>query len=127
MHRNHTTPRARLPTLAGDLRHRAPPLWHAESVTGQRVPAPLLVVMAIASVQTGSAVARTLFDDLGVAGTALLRLVIAATVLLALLRPPLRSWTRRQWLAALVLGVRARGHEPGLLPLARPGAVWVWP
>ena len=98
-----------MPTLAGDLRHRAPPLWHAEPVTGQRVPAPLLVVMAIASVQTGSAVARTLFDDLGVSGTALLRLVIAATVLLVLLRPPLRSWTRRQWLAALVLGVALAG------------------
>jgi len=69
----------------------------------------LLVVMAIASVQTGSAVARTLFDDLGVAGTALLRLVIAATVLLALLRPPLRSWTRRQWLAASTLGVALAG------------------
>ena len=30
-----------------------------------RLPAPLLVLTAVASVQTGSAVARTLFDDVG--------------------------------------------------------------
>ncbi len=75
----------------------------------ERVPAPLLVVTAIACVQTGAAIARTLFDDLGVAGTALLRLVIAAVVLLAVLRPSVRSWTRQQWGAAALLGFALAG------------------
>ncbi|HEX5016197.1 MAG TPA: EamA family transporter [Actinomycetes bacterium] len=75
----------------------------------QRVPAPALVLLAIASVQTGAAIARTLFDELGVAGTALLRLVIAAVVLLLVLRPPVLSWTRRQWAAAGLLGFALAG------------------
>lgn len=88
-----------------------------------RVPAPLLVVLAIASVQTGSAVARTLFDDLGVAGTALMRLLVAAAVLLAVLRPPVRTWTGGQWGAAALLGVALAGmnlvfyHSLDLIPL----------
>lgn len=74
-----------------------------------RVPAPLLVVTAIACVQTGAAIARTLFDELGVGGTALLRLVIAAIVLLVILRPRVRSWTRQQWGAAALLGFALAG------------------
>lgn len=74
-----------------------------------RVPAPALVVTAVASVQTGSAIARTLFDDLGVVGTAWLRLLIAALVLLVVLRPPLRAWTGRQWGAAALLGTALAG------------------
>ena len=69
-----------------------------------RVPAPLLVLVAIASVQLGSAVARTLFDELGAGGSTLLRLGLSALLLLAVLRPAVRSWSRDQWLAALLLG-----------------------
>ena len=69
-----------------------------------RVPPPVLVLVAIASVQTGSAVARTLFDDLGAGGSTLLRLGLSALLLLAVLRPGVRSWTRDQWLAAALLG-----------------------
>lgn len=74
-----------------------------------RVPAPLLVVTAIACVQTGAAIARTLFDDLGVAGTALARLVLAAIIMLVILRPAVRSWTRQQWVATALLGVALAG------------------
>ena len=69
-----------------------------------RVPPPVLVLVAIASVQVGSAVARTLFDDLGAGGSTLLRLGLSALLLLAVLRPAVRSWTSDQWLAALLLG-----------------------
>ena len=74
-----------------------------------RIPAPALVLVGIASVQTGSAVARTLFDELGVAGTALWRLVLASLILLAILRPPVRSWTRQSWRAAALLGAAMAG------------------
>jgi inner membrane transporter RhtA len=69
-----------------------------------RVPAAGLVLVAIASVQTGSAVARTLFDRLGAEGTTLLRLGLSALVLLAVLRPAVGSWHRAQWQAAALLG-----------------------
>ncbi len=69
-----------------------------------RVPAPLMVLVAIASVQTGSAIARTLFDDLGAPGVTLLRLGLAALFLVVLLRPSVRTWSRRSWASALLLG-----------------------
>jgi inner membrane transporter RhtA len=74
-----------------------------------RVPAPLLVLVGIASVQTGSAVARTLFEELGVTGTALLRLLLAAIALLVILRPSVRTWNKAQWRAAGLLGAAMAG------------------
>jgi inner membrane transporter RhtA len=74
-----------------------------------RVPAPVLVLTAIASVQIGSAVARTLFDDMGAAGITLLRLAIASLLLLVVLRPRLRDWSRQAWRAAALLGVAMAG------------------
>ncbi|MEV4640989.1 EamA family transporter [Actinoplanes sp. NPDC049548] len=73
------------------------------------VPAPLLVLTAIASVQVGSAVARTLFDDLGAAGVTLLRLAVAALVLGIAFRPKVRIWTAGAWRAAALLGLAMAG------------------
>jgi inner membrane transporter RhtA len=71
----------------------------------ERVPAPLLVLVGIASVQCGSAVARGVFDDLGASGITLLRLGLASLLLFVVLRPRLRSWSGRAWRAAALLGV----------------------
>ena len=46
-----------------------------------------LVLVGVGSVQIGSAVATSLFDELGPAGTVLVRTLFAAVVLLALWRP----------------------------------------
>ena len=73
------------------------------------LPAPVLVLAAIASVQFGSAVARTLFDDLGAAGVTLLRLGIAALVLAVATRPDVRAWPAAAWRAAALLGVVMAG------------------
>ncbi len=62
----------------------------------ERAPSGALVVGAIASVQFGSAIAATLFDRVGPAGTVLLRLTSATIVLLALWRPRLGGRTRRE-------------------------------
>ena len=63
-----------------------------------------MVLVAIASVQVGSAVARTLFDDIGASGVTFLRLLLAALLLLVVLRPRVLSWDRRAWQAAALLG-----------------------
>ena len=68
-----------------------------------------MVLVAIASVQTGSAVARTVFDDLGAGGITLLRLSIASALLAVVVRPRLRSWSRASWRAAAVLGAVMAG------------------
>jgi inner membrane transporter RhtA len=76
-----------------------------EGRTVERVPAPLLVLVGIASVQCGSAIARGVFDDLGASGITLLRLGLSSLLLFAVLRPRLRSWSGRAWRAAALLGV----------------------
>jgi inner membrane transporter RhtA len=67
------------------------------------------VLGAIASVQFGSSLAATLFARLGPGGTALLRLFIAAIVLLALWRPSVRGRPRSQLALAAVFGLVLAG------------------
>ncbi|GAA1492250.1 EamA family transporter [Curtobacterium herbarum] len=74
-----------------------------------RVPAPLLALTAMVSVQIGAAVAKTRFEEVGSVGAATLRLVIGAVVLALVVRPRVRHWTRAQWLAAVLLGLALGG------------------
>jgi inner membrane transporter RhtA len=74
-----------------------------------RVPAPVLVLGAVASVQTGSAVARTVFDDLGATGMALLRLLLAGIVMAIVLRPTPWRWSPAALGAAALLGLALAG------------------
>jgi inner membrane transporter RhtA len=69
----------------------------------------LLVLLAAGSVQFGSGLAKTLFDDAGPGGTVFLRVAFAAVVLMALWRPRIAGVARRDlWLAAL-FGVALAG------------------
>ena len=70
-----------------------------------RIPAPILVISAIASVQVGAALARNLFGQMSTSGVLFLRLAIAAVVMLAVVRPRVRSWSRSTVLAVLLMGV----------------------
>jgi inner membrane transporter RhtA len=70
-----------------------------------RAPAELLVVGGIASVQVGAAFATKLFDDLGPAGTVLLRVAFAAVVLLAIWRPSPQAYSRDEWRLAALFGL----------------------
>ena len=71
-----------------------------------RTPHPFVaVLLAILSVQGGAALAKGLFPALGAVGTASVRLVLAAAMLLAVFRPPLTRFTREQWRAVLPYGV----------------------
>lgn len=57
------------------------------------------------SITGGAALAKSLFPVLGTAGAAGMRIVLAATLLLAVFRPSLHRMTRAQWKAALPYGV----------------------
>ena len=70
-----------------------------------RVPAPGLVIVGIASVQVGAAFATKLFDHLGPAGTVLLRVAFAAVVLCAIWRPSLRAHTSQELRLAALFGL----------------------
>ena len=70
-----------------------------------RVPPVALVLTAIGSVQFGAALATTLFDELGPSGTTLVRLAIAAAILLVLWRPDPRAYTPAQLRLAALFGL----------------------
>jgi inner membrane transporter RhtA len=72
-------------------------------------PAILLVLGSCSSLQAGAALAMRLFPVLGAAGATLLRLGLAAIVLLAVTRPRVRGWHRSQWQAVLLYGVSLAG------------------
>jgi inner membrane transporter RhtA len=70
-----------------------------------RVPAPALVLSGIASVQIGAAFAIKIFDDLGPAGTVLLRVAFAALILLAIWRPRWRTYSGSELRLAALFGL----------------------
>jgi inner membrane transporter RhtA len=70
-----------------------------------RVPAPSLVLVGIASVQVGAAFATKLFTHLGPGGTVLVRMVFAALVLWVVWRPRLAAHTRRELRLAALFGL----------------------
>ncbi|HEY6761103.1 MAG TPA: EamA family transporter [Baekduia sp.] len=68
------------------------PTATAQGLPGlDRVPPIALVLTGVTSIQFGAAVAATMFDDLGPAGTSVLRLTFAAIILMALFRPRVRG------------------------------------
>lgn len=73
------------------------------------VPPTGLVLVAIGSTQLGAALAKSLFDELGPAGTVLLRVLFAAVALTLIWRPGLRRWTRRELALAAAFGAALAG------------------
>ena len=70
-----------------------------------RVPAPLLVLGGIVSVQFGGALAATLVPAIGAGVSVVMRLLFATVLLLALVRPRWRGHSRRAWLTVIAFGV----------------------
>jgi inner membrane transporter RhtA len=68
-------------------------------------PSELLVLAGIGSVQFGAAFANELFDEAGPGGVVLLRLALAAIILLAVARPALRGYRRADAAAVLAFGL----------------------
>ena len=73
------------------------------------VPAPALVLAAVASVQGGAAIATRLFPAVGPGGTVLLRLTMAAAMLLVVARPTVHGTRRADLALAVVFGLVLAG------------------
>jgi inner membrane transporter RhtA len=74
-----------------------------------RLPAPALLIAAAFSVQSGAALATTLFDEIGPIGTVFLRTAFAAVVLAVLLRAGGRAARTGPWRWPVLLGVSLAG------------------
>jgi inner membrane transporter RhtA len=72
---------------------------------GGGVPPTVLVLIGIGSVQFGSAIARSLFDEVGPGGTVMMRIVFAAVVLAVLWRPSPRGHDRTDLLLIGAFGL----------------------
>lgn len=77
-----------------------------------------MAIAAMFSVQTGSALSVSLFDQIGPAGTAWLRLSFGALMFLAISRPVWREINRADWRLLLALG-----FATGLVTLAFLSAI----
>jgi len=73
------------------------------------IPPTGLVLASMLSVQVGAALAKGLFPTLGPAGTVFLRIGFGALVLLAVERPRLRGYTRRDYAAVALFGLVIAG------------------
>ncbi len=82
------------------------------------VPAPVLVLAGVISVQFGGALAATLVPQIGAAGSVMLRLVLATGLLLLIARPRWRGHARRDWVT-----VGAFGLALGLMNFAFYGSL----
>ncbi len=74
-------------------------------LTSSSVPAPLLVLGGVVSVQFGGALAATLVPEIGAGGAVFLRISISAILLYAVARPRLKGYDRRAWLTVVAFGV----------------------
>jgi inner membrane transporter RhtA len=70
-----------------------------------RVPSPALVLGGITSVQFGSAIAATIFHDVGPGGAVMMRLVFASVLLCVIARPRLSGYSRHQLGLAALFGL----------------------
>jgi len=115
--------RARLrrpPTSARYTRSRTSRSRTRTSRRAESVPPTVLVLIGIGSVQFGSAIARSLFDDVGPGGTVMMRIVFAAVVLALLWRPSLRGHDRTEPASDRRLRLDPGRHELELLRVDRP-------
>jgi len=101
------TTTATLTSLAPTATHAAAP--RSAPKAARPATAALLVLGSCTSLQAGAALAMRLFPVAGTAGAALLRLSLAATVLLVLARPRVREWRPSQWRAVALYGVSLAG------------------
>lgn len=64
-----------------------------------------LIIIGSVGIQISSAIASTLFADLGPLAVSALRMSIAAIVLLAVFRPKIRGRSKREWIGIVIYGV----------------------
>lgn len=76
-----------------------------------RVPPLALVLTGIVSVQFGASLAIGLFDELGPAGTVLLRVAFGALILTAVVRPRWRGYGRGDVALLVAFGLTLGSHS----------------
>ena len=102
---------AAAPTPSAPLAASAPPAASGAlpAAGGRTATAILFVLGSCASLQVGAALAMRLFPVTGAPGATLLRLGIAAAILIGVTRPRVRAWRPAQWRAVALYGISLAG------------------
>ncbi|CAL9571486.1 Threonine_homoserine exporter RhtA [Streptomyces sp. enrichment culture] len=85
--------------------HRTTPLPSAPEPGGRRLAGVITMIGSGLSNQTGAAIGSLAFPALGPVGVVAVRQYVAAVVLMAVGRPRLRAFTKRQWWPVLLLAL----------------------
>jgi len=64
-----------------------------------------MLIVAMCSIQSGASIAKSLFPVIGATGTTSIRLILAALLLLIVMRPWRQRLSRRAWKSTLIYGV----------------------
>ncbi len=81
---------------------------HRRSLASSLFPVGLLLI-AMASIQSGASLAKTMFPVIGAQGTTTLRLIFAAVIMVLLLRPWRATLTARSLLTVVIYGISLGG------------------
>ncbi len=77
----------------------------AFAATGNRIPAPVILIAALVILQISSGLAKTIMTPENAVGLAFVRLTMGTALLWVVLRPPVATYTREQWTDAVLLGI----------------------
>lgn len=91
----------RLTRVWSRLTHRT---GHQSGVVSA-LPPPVIVLLAIVSVQVGAALAKGLFQTIGSSGTVFLRVGFGALIFLLLWHPRIRGYTRADYMLLVLFGL----------------------
>ena len=69
------------------------------------LPPPVIILLAIVSVQVGAALAKGLFQAIGSSGTVFLRVGFGALIFLLVSRPRIRGYSRADYLLIVLFGL----------------------
>src|SRR5436305_7806010 len=97
------------PYMSSETRGHTGSRVGAVQAATQFLPPPVLLLLAILSVQLGAAIAKDLFHLLGSGGTVFLRVGLAAIIYMIMARPRLRgySWREYGWVVLFGLVIAA--------------------
>ena len=83
-----------------------PSRWQqAVAEIGNRIPAPIILIAALVILQISAGLAKTIMTSGNAVGLAFVRLTMGSALLWLVLRPPVATYTRRQWTDAAMLGI----------------------
>ena len=109
MAKNLTQPHASSAWGLTRVRERLTQRTSSQSRVMNALPPPVIVLLAIVSVQVGAALAKGLFQAIGSSGTVFLRVGFGALIFMLVVRPRIRGYSRTDYMLLIAFGLIIAG------------------